>query len=759
MATGLTDQFLQDYPSHVTARHHDIGDAPIAKLIEWAERAGEFAYDLETGGLDPRKDRIEGVSIYVPPASKYPSLRAWYPFVDRTCEALLHFCHDCDFQTFRGETCNIKTVRKINYKFCPKCHSSQALGMEIVDIRPPMPFEETWDELQRLFQHEGLLSIAHHRKFDDSFVEIHTGYKILTRKADSMIADYASDEECKRYGLKPRTKARFGVTLTTYKEAQRQRQRSFAFMANDALTLGVYAMDDAEYSWKIYDAALNDMREQDPHGRLEKIYWKIDMPVSTIIQEMENTGVLIDWEHLVGQDDRLAAEQDEVFNRRIACLVEDWTKPFNPRSTRDKSDFLFNPVDEGGLGLPTTGLTRGKSGQWPTNEKDIKHLKYISEAVKDLLSWSSLETNRNNFTKKLIALAQNSSDGRIYSHFNQCATVIARLSSSNPVNLQNQPRKKGFIRQAYCSRLPKDPDSDLLLFGADFSQIELRVAAHLAQEQTMLAVYASSICKENPNAPGEPCDAFALGHECTERGCDWKGHAEKIATVSPPCPSCGGKLEWLNRCRHVDIHQRTADDVGVPRNLAKALNFGTLYRMGPYTFCVNASLFDEYGVPKIDYAREIMDGWMRVYKGIPRFHRSVIRQMEKDDHWISYTLTGRRRRLQIAKGYNEFKAGTQAIQFAISGTAQDIMKVSMIKVSNDRNKRTEFGGIAERKMWKRVKFLIQVHDEMILQGPEALDHEIREMMEVNMEGAVNPNSFSCPLVVEAKSGRTWDDIH
>ena len=209
----------------------------------------------------------------------------------------------------------------------------------------------------------------------------------------------------------------------------------------------------------------------------------------------------------------------------------------------------------------------------------------------------------------------------------------------------------------------------------------------------------------------------------------------------------------------MDIHQRTAEDVGVSRGLAKALNFGTLYRMGPYTFCVNASLFDEDGAPQLHIARRAMDGWMDVYAGIPRFQNRVVAEMRKGNKWTSFTLTGRRRRLKRMKALNEFKAGTQAIQFSISGTAQDIMKLGMIAIMKERNYRRDNGGTASRKQWARVKPLIQVHDEFILQGPECLDDDIKEMMSRNMEGVVNRKAFSVPLVAEAKSGRTWDDVH
>ena len=149
---------------------------------------------------------------------------------------------------------------------------------------------------------------------------------------------------------------------------------------------------------------------------------------------------------------------------------------------------------------------------------------------------------------------------------------------------------------------------------------------------------------------------------------------------------------------------------------------------------------------------------MKVYKGIPRFHRAVEKELHSNG-FISYTLTKRRRRLSKMRALNEFRAVTQGIQFAVSGSAQDIMKLSMIAVCRERDKRSEWGPVAERKQWARTRMILQVHDEMVLQGPACLEHEICEMMTECMEGAVNPKTFRVPLVVEAKAGRTWADIH
>lgn len=703
---------MESYPSHAEARFKDSGAVSIDYLIERAMLVGEFAFDLETTGLDPRADAIDGIALYVPATAKHEHIRAWYPFVPRTVISALYAC-PCGFQTFDKWDCTVKDDSAQERVLCVRCDES--VSIEDIDIRPAMDFTETMARLKPLFEATNVCAVAHNVKFDASFIHHLTDIKIKNRIADSMIACYVMDENLRQYGLKTLAPKFLGVTMASFKEASLKAQEVFSFERKKPL--GVYAMDDVEYCYKLKEFAIEKMREQDPKGDLEAIFWRIEMPIAKVIEEMETTGVLIDWDHLVKVDARLEKKQREVFDLRLAEMTADWVRPINIRSPRDKSDFLFCSPEDGGLGLPTRGLERGKSGDWPTAEKAIKHLRYCNPAVGDLLEWSSLDTLRSGFTIKLAKLAQESPDGRIYSHFNQTGTVIGRLSSSNPVNLQNQPREPGLVRDAYCAHLPTAPN-DMILFGADFSQIELRVVAHLANEATMISVYSSAFCTIGP------CETF--------------------------------KTE--GKCRHMDLHQRTAEDVGVPRQIAKALNFGTLYRIGAPRFCENANLYTEKGVPRIAYATDILGNWLKVYKGIPKFHRAVAKELHGNG-FISYTLTKRRRRLEKMRALNEFRAITQGIQFAVSGSAQDIMKLSMTAVCRERDRRAEFGPRAERKQWARVKMILQVHDEMVLEGPGCLDHEVCEMMKSCMEGAVDPGKFRVPLVVEAKSGRTWADIH
>ncbi len=714
----------------------DLGLVDPVDLYEAVKRCGEYTFDLETNGLSPRANRIEGIAFYVPrhtyEGKKYSSVRAWYPFVD--------------------------------YTFM--CHNEKD---ELQDLRPAMDQQDTMEALRPIFEElPDVVCVAQHRKFDDAFLFYAHGtvkpIVISNIPADAMLADFVADERHKRYGLKPRVKREFGHQMTTYNEAVRgQSLLSFC----NAKPLAVYAMDDCYWTYRHHRRALGKLRDQSPApasrtelrwscekrlgrtmGKLERIYWGIDTKVSQVLMEMENSGVLIDWQWLRKVEERLLAEKEEI-NDRIEKYLN-W--PLNPNSGKQVADALFAPPPDG-LGLPVAGIPIGKNGEPSTADKVIKHFARFHPLVADILKWRSLDTVLTGFVKKLIKLALESSDGRIYSGFNQTRTVIGRLSSSRPVNFQNQPREKNLVRKAYVSHRKGIDNEDMLLFGADYGQIELRVAAHLAKESNMIEVYQmNGVCTEG----GAGCERYRW-YECHD--CDHKGLPMQPVPGTRLCISCkSSNIEHQARCRHVDLHQRTADDAQVPRNpLAKNLNFGLLYRMGAPKFCVYADLFDADGMPMVNYAKEVIRKWHSAYPAIDVFHSKTEWELEHSG-WIAQTLFGRRRRLDEEARINRYRAVTQGIQFQVSGSAQDIMKTAMIRIFEERNQRRKKARPAERKLWEKVKILLQIHDELVLEGPKQLKEEISDMFKRNME-SVGQGHLLIPLSVDVKSGRTWDDIH
>lgn len=705
------------------------GNVAPAALIEAARLARCFVFDLETTGLDPHQDRIEGIAFFVPATKTTGPVRAWYPFV--------------------GSTFLV-------------CNESG----EIVDGREPLPQRETMEALRPLFKDPSLVAIGHNTKFDCAFLRYASGcvdpIEVENRLADSMIADYLSDERRRRYGLKIRVKQVFGHEMTTYAEAVRG-QALLNFLPQKPL--GAYAMDDCQWTYELFANAMSALRKQTwpqsavprtptevqlgrPLGSLEAIYWGIEMKLVRILMEIETTGVLIDWQHLVVVEEKLTARRDELAHR-----IEDFLGwPCNPRATQQVVDALFAPPPDG-IGLPSAGVPVGKEGLPSTSDKVIKHFKRFHPLVQDILELRSIEVVLSGFVRKIRRLAQESFDGRIRTKFNQTGTVIGRLSSSDPFNGQNMPRDKDLVRKSFCAYFEGDQDPELVLLGGDYGQIELRVASHLAKEDNMREVYRMG--KHCRSENGSACVRFTF-HECHDCGAclpPIERDGKKL------CGKCSSEnIEHQRRCRHVDLHQRTAEDANVKRNpLAKNLNFGLLYRMAAPKFCIYADLFDSDGKPMIPFAQEVVARWFQAYPAIHVFHELNEQTLPLNDY-VAKTITGRRRRLYVEYQKNPYRAVTQAVQFQVSGSSQDLIKIAMTRIFEERNKKIANTMGAERKAWEKFNFLLQVHDEVLFQTSKHIKDESAEIFERCMVTA-DGGMLSVPLECAVKTGRTWDDVH
>lgn len=187
------------------------------------------------------------------------------------------------------------------------------------------------------------------------------------------------------------------------------------------------------------------------------------------------------------------------------------------------------------------------------------------------------------------------------------------------------------------------------------------------------------------------------------------------------------------------------------------LNFGLLYRMGAPKFCVYADLFDADGNPMVEYARQVIERWHAAYPAISVYH-DYVEEMLPKNNWIMETLTGRRRRLYVESKINRYRAITQGIQFSVSGSAQDLIKIAMTRTAKERAQKIANSRPAERKEWERWKFLLQVHDECQFQVPLSIKDEACEIFKRCMETA-DGGRLRVPLVCDVKTGYSWDDTH
>ena len=404
-----------------------------------------------------------------------------------------------------------------------------------------------------------------------------------------------------------------------------------------------------------------------------ELYERVDLPLCRVLAEMETEGFLIDRGALAEFGNMLAGRIDEVQKTIYALAGED---TFNINSTQQLGHILFDK-----LGLPPVKKT--KTG-YSTNADVLEKLRGEHPIIDSILEYRQLTKLKSTYVDGLSKVI--GPDGRIHTSFQNTVTATGRLSSTEP-NLQNIPVRTKLgaeLRKMFAAPAGK------VLVDADYSQIELRLLAHMAGDQAMI-------------------DGFKSGE---------------------------------------DIHTITASQVfGVSveevepqmRRSAKAVNFGIVYGISPF------SLSQDIGVT-VQEAKEYMDRYFVHYAGVRAYMDGVVEQA-KQTGYVS-TLWRRRRWIPEIKSsnFNTRSFGERvALNAPIQGTAADIIKLAMIRVRN----RLKAEGLEGR-------LVLQVHDELIVECPEAEAEAVCRLVEEEMEGVA---ALSVPLLAETHAGKTWAEAH
>ncbi|HJA28685.1 MAG TPA: DNA polymerase I [Candidatus Olsenella pullicola] len=411
-------------------------------------------------------------------------------------------------------------------------------------------------------------------------------------------------------------------------------------------------------------------------GRLERdgsagLFDDMEMPLLPVLAEMERLGLGVDVSVLAAQSAELGAEIDAMVEKIHAAAGED----FNLDSPQQLSHVLFDV-----LGLPTYGLKRTKRGFYSTNAKVLGDLAAHHEIVAQVLEYRERSKIKSTYLDALPALV--AGDGRIHTTLNQTVTATGRLSSSDP-NLQNIPTRSELghrVRQAFTV-----PEGSVFL-ACDYSQIELRLLAHLSGDEHLIAAF----------------------------------------------------------CEGADFHAATAARVfGIPveevtpqlRSRAKAVNFGIVY--GQQAFGLASSL----KIPRAE-AQEMIDRYFEAYPGVRAFLDDAVRRAHECGYAV--TLFGRKRHIREFEQKNRqlvaFGERT-AMNHPMQGTAADIIKLAMVRVSE----RLHEEGLA-------AKLVLQIHDELDLEVPEAEVEAVSALVRETMEGVV---TLRVPLLAEVSYGANW----
>lgn len=540
-----------------------------------------------------------------------------------------------------------------------------------------LPLETVIDALRPAMTNPNIPKYAHNIKFDAIMLQRY-GLEVQPLSFDTMLGEWLvhSANSRGKLGLKSMAWRDLQIDMVEIKEllGTGRNQTTMDFVAIDRAA--PYAAADADVTLQLVDKVSGRL-DENPHAR--NLFDDLEMPLVPVLVRMELHGMLVDVTFL----ETLANEVNTRLDELSQTIYEICGYEFNINSTQQLSDALF-----GKLNLPTDGIKKNKSGHYSTAASVLESLQVVDTTgiIAALSDYRELEKLRSTYIESLPQMV-NAQTGRIHTSFNQTGTVTGRLSSSDP-NLQNIPirtEQGRRIRDAFVA----PPGHQLI--GADYSQVELRILAHVSGDEGLRS-------------------AFLEGR---------------------------------------DIHSATASAVfEVPQNevtieqrsMAKRVNFGLMYGMGPYR------LANESG-STLDEARQFIKTYFEQFPSV-RGYFDTTKEMAVKEGYVE-TLFGRRRYFQIFEGgsdrepnqRNVARAEREAINMPIQGTAADIIKVAMIRLDSE---------LLERGL--KSKMLLQVHDELIFEVP---DDEVEEMQELIRTVMENAFELDVPLKVDVHTGPNW----
>ncbi|WP_156320243.1 DNA polymerase I [Brevundimonas sp. AAP58] len=526
--------------------------------------------------------------------------------------------------------------------------------------------------LKTLLEDPGVLKIVQNGKYDLA-VMARRGIRVAPID-DTMLISYVLEGGLHGHGMDELSRLHLGHEPIPFKQVAGTGKAQKSFKHVELKPATAYAAEDADVTlrlWRILKPRL--AREG-----LATVYETLERGMPAVLADMELAGVRIDPDRLR----RLSSE----FGLRMAELEarahEIARKPFNIGSPKQIGEILF-----GEMNLP--GGKKTATGQWGTDASVLEELALTHDLPRAILDWRQLSKLKGTYTDALVAAADPATD-RVHTSYQLAAATTGRLASSDP-NLQNIPIRTETGRQIRQAFIAKDGH---VLISADYSQIELRLLAHIGDIPELKR-------------------AFKAG---------------------------------------IDIHTATASEMfGVPvdqmdpetRRRAKAINFGIVYGISAF------GLAAQLGIDQGEAGAYIKTYFER-FPGI-RAYMDATRAEVRQNGYVS-TVFGRKIHIPAihSKSGAERQFGERAaINAPIQGAAADIIRRAMMRMP---------GALCEAGLATRM--LLQVHDELVFEAPEAEANAAIGLIRKVMEGAAEPAvALSVPLVVDARAAKNWDEAH
>jgi DNA polymerase-1 len=513
-----------------------------------------------------------------------------------------------------------------------------------------LPLEEVRAALAPILKDDGIAKWAHNAIYDLMVLRRH-GLEVQGLAFDTMIAAYLLDPGGRGFGLKNLAWRKLGIEMTPISEliGKGRDQKTMALVPIAAAA--PYAVADVEATERLARLLEAELKEH----QLWDLFVQVEIPLVEVLLVMEMAGVALDIEHL--------KQMSRELYLRITALEREIYEmaghPFNVSSTQQLSSVLFEELE-----LPAKART--KTG-YSTSAGVLEELRGMHPIIELVLEYRQLSKLKSTYLDALPLLV-NPRTGRVHTSYNQTGTVTGRISSSNP-NLQNIPIRTEIGRQVRRAFIAEE---GCLLLSADYSQVELRIMAHISQDPGLLSAF--------------------------ERGEDI--HASTAATVMD-----------------LPLSQVTPE----MRRIAKSINFGLSYGMGAYGLAQRTGLSQEE-------AAEFIANYFARYPKVQEYIEET-KRVAREKGYVS-TLLGRRRyfpELQStsrAHGRVKRAAERMAINMPIQGSAADILKIAMIRLH---------GALQEKGLASRLT--LQVHDELVLEVPGGELKTVAPLVRSVMEGA------------------------
>jgi DNA polymerase-1 len=517
-----------------------------------------------------------------------------------------------------------------------------------------LPLELVRQKLRPTLESTAIAKHGHNAKYDLLVLARH-GMAVAGLAFDTMIAEWLCNPAGGNLGLKNLAWARLKAEMTLVTDLIGKGKDQITMAQVPVAQVASYACADVDMTQRLVAVLERELREKNQWP----LFTEVEMPLVPILMEMERAGVKLDKKELAAMAKSLQQRLSEL-ERQIQDLVG---YSFNVSSTQQLSKALFET-----LGLPARGLRKTKSGHYSTAADVLTRLKDEHEVVGLILEHRQLDKLKSTYVDALPRLV-NPQTGRLHTSFNQTGTVTGRISSSEP-NLQNIPIRTELgreVRRAFVA------EEGWKLLSADYSQVELRILAHISKDPGLL-------------------EAFD---------------------------------------RQEDIHASTAAAVlGIPlgevtsdmRRMAKTVNFGLLYGQGAYGMSQTASVTQEE-------AARFIESYFARFPGVRGYMEEIVSQARAQGY--VETLQGRRRYFpelapdSKAPQHVQAAAERMAINMPIQGTAADIIKIAMIRLHR---------ALAEQGLRGRMN--LQVHDELVLEVPGKEVAKTAALVREVMEGAL-----------------------